>query len=228
VPWFCAIIALGDATSTPKGLQQNIAAIVDKFGFPTNNCASYKLDNQVVSLSDVALTFDSNSSDALLTVAGTDTVWTCLQNPIPDIVTTWVMKSYTVFGVTIKTLVPQVQTLPGSPIKTVILTQPFNAQLFLSPQVSLKTTGTGSSQTTNLNIGLQLDSVNLVLGGQYAFITNAVLSIAGININTLAYDSLRQLIDVSDSVPDLFFTTVPYAAIANPSGQLSIVVWGPA
>jgi hypothetical protein len=219
VNWSCAVIALSDATSTPKGLQQNITAIVDKFGFPTNNCASYKPDNQVVALSDVTLTYDANSGDALLTLAGTDTVWTCLQNPVPDIVTTWVMKTYTVLGFTVKTLVPVVQTLPGSPIKTVLLTQPFNAQLFLSPQVSL-------TNPTTLAVGMQLSSVNLTLGGQYAFLINGVVSIAGVAVNLVAYDVLSRLIDLSGSIPNIIFTKTPWHVIANPSGQLSIIVWG--
>ena len=204
------------------GLQQQIGAIAATFGFPTNNCASYKPDNPVGSLSTVTLGVEPLDSEAVLTLAGKVTVWTCLQNPIPNTTTKWRFK--TVLG--IKSWWPVVVTSPGSPIKTVLLTQPFTAQLFLAPQVTLKTTGASPT----LNIGLDLASVKMVLGGQYSFITNEVLSIAGVNVSTVAYDTLKELIDLPDvsvTSKSVALTSITGAVIENPSGQLSLAVWGP-
>jgi hypothetical protein len=167
----CVVVDLSD-------LQQKIGSVVDTFHFPTDNCASYSPRNPVVSLPTKQLTYATDS--AVLNLVGSVTDWECLQNPIPNSKIVWEMRKIGSF----KTLVPVVVTWPAPPIKTVLLVQPFNASL----PFHLTTV---NPQTIELQPGVP----SISLQGQYAFITNGVLSIAGVNINVVAYNALKSALN---------------------------------
>lgn len=188
-------------------LQQKIGAIVDTFHLPTDNCAHYSLNNPVVSLSSVTLTYVNGK--ASLNLSGKVVLWGCAKNPIPNSKVEWQIKK---IG-PIKTKVPVVVTWPADPIKTVIGTQPFTAHLLFSPVIVDLT-----------HVGLKLDSAQIDLQGQYAYITNGVLYIAGIDINTLAYNALKNIVGTAQiAVPNGF--TVVGTDLTNPSGVMTIRIW---
>ena len=196
-------------------LQKQITSVVNvkTLNLPTNNCAHYKLDNPVVALSGTSLVYANG--DAALNLAGTVTIWTCLQNPIPNSKLTWVLKHYW-WG---STNVPIIVTWPGDPIKTIIGTQPFTAQLLLSPVVVNTTT-----------VGLQLDSASVNLQGQYVSITNGVLNICGINVNMAVYNILKKVISTTTFTPPKSIT-VQGVGLSNsnsnfPGDSLFILAWG--
>jgi hypothetical protein len=169
----CVLVDLSD-------LQQKISAIIDTFHMPTDNCADYSSSNLVVSLPTRQLSYGNGA--AVLSLAGSVTDWLCAKNPIPNSEIVWEIKKIGPF----KTKVPVLVTWPAPPIKTVLAVQPFNASL---PFHLVKI----DPQTLELQPGVP--SINLQ--GQYAFITNGVLFIAGININAVAYNALRHSISGS-------------------------------
>jgi hypothetical protein len=115
-----------------------------------------------------------------------------------------------------KTKVPVVVTWPGNPIKTILATQPFDANL----PVSLV-------KNNDHAVGLEFSKPDIELKGQYAFITKGVLNIAGVDINQKAYDALQKAIDPSKLamvVPDdiqKYNPIIENARLFNNSGHLS-------
>lgn len=103
------------------------------------------------------------------------------ENPVPNSKVEWEIRDV---GFGIKIRVPIVKTWPGSPIKTILVTQPFDADL----PVALV-------RNNEHAVGLQFSKPDIELNGQYAFITKGVLNIAGVDINQLAYDALQKAID---------------------------------
>jgi hypothetical protein len=170
-------------------LQRKIGAIVDTFDLPRDNCRSYSPNNPVVSIPRKELAFKNGS--AMFTIGGSVVMWQCLENPIPNSRVDWEIRDV---GFGIKTKVPVVRTWPGSPIKTILVTQPFNAEL----PVSL-------FKSDDHSVGLQFSKPDIELTGQFAFITKGVLKIANVDINEKAYDALRKAIDPTKlrlTIPD--------------------------
>ena len=155
-------------------LQQKIGAIVDTFSLPKDNCRSYSANNPVVSIPRKELVFRNGA--AIFSLGGTVTDWDCRENPIPNSKLDWVEK----WGVKVPSLV----TWPGSPIKNIVVTQPFDADL----PVDL-------AKNNDYAVGIKFSDPNIQLKGQYAFITNGVLQLAGVDINQKAYDALQKAID---------------------------------
>lgn len=160
-------------------LQRKIGPIVDTFDLPRENCRSYSPNNPVVSLPTKALTFRDGT--ALFSVGGSVTMWECLENPIPNSKVEWELRD---IGLGIKTKVPVVVTWPGSPIKTILVTQPFEAAL----PVSLV-------KRDDYSVALEVGRPDIELKGQYAFITKGILKIAGVDVNQKAHDALLKAID---------------------------------
>ncbi|MCC8962261.1 hypothetical protein H8A95_07995 [Bradyrhizobium sp. Pear76] len=195
-------------------LQQKFAQIVGTLPLPRDNCKSFTLVNPVVSLTDRTLKAEGDT--AVIALSGDVDGWTCLENPVPE--TYWdstgcrgdlPFGGHYVFGCP--------KTRPGSPIKNKSFTQPFEATL----PVNLQKTGDAS-------LGLVLGEPNVKLGGQFVFITNGLLSIAGININDQAKKALERAIDpnrLTISVPKEYADlnpTVVDASFRSDQGQLAI------
>jgi hypothetical protein len=177
-------------------LQNKFAQLVSTIPLPRDNCKSYTLGNPVVSLGNESLR--AEGANAVIGLSGKVDAWTCLENPIPE--TYWdstgcrgdlPFGGHYIFGCP--------KTRPGSPIKTIALTQPFDATLPVSLQI------VGENR-----VGLVMGQPNVHLGGQFVFITNAILKIAGISINDEAKKALDQAID-----PNKLIATIPseYAAL---------------
>ncbi|UPJ42791.1 hypothetical protein IVB40_01565 [Bradyrhizobium sp. 40] len=169
-------------------LQRKIGSIVDSFKLPWENCRSYSPNNPVVDIPRKELPFREGA--AVFSIGGKVTMWECLENPIPNTKVEWQLRNV---GLGIKTKVPVVVTWPGSPIKTILLTQPFEADLPI-------TLVRNNESTVSLNVG----SPDIELKGSLAFITKGVLSVAGIDINQKAADALRKAID-----PEKLKLTIP-------------------
>jgi len=169
-------------------LQRKIGAIVDSFKLPWENCRSYSPNNPVVDIPRKELPFRDGA--AVFSIGGKVTMWQCLENPIPNTKVEWQLRDV---GFGIKTKVPVVVTWPGSPIKTILLTQPFDADLPI-------TLVRNNESTVSLNVG----SPDIELKGSLAFITKGVLSVAGIDINQKAADALRKVVD-----PEKLKLTIP-------------------
>ncbi len=135
-------------------LQRKIGQVVDTFPLPKENCAHYSANNPVVSLPTKELSFKEGS--AIFRLGGSVTVWQCLENPVPNSKVVWEIHNV---GLGIKTKVPVVKAWPGNPIKTIIVTQPFDVTL----PVSL-------IKVDDRTIGLRLSRPDIELKGQYAFI----------------------------------------------------------
>ena len=195
-------------------LQQKFAQIVGTLPLPRDNCKSFTLVNPVVSLTDRTLKAEGDT--AVIALSGDVDGWTCLENPVPE--TYWdstgcrgdlPFGGHYVFGCP--------KTRPGSPIKNKSFTQPFEATL----PVKLQKTGDAS-------LGLVLGEPKVKLGGQFVFITNGLLSIAGININDQAKKALERAIDpnkLTISVPKEYADlnpTVVDASFRSDQGQLAI------
>lgn len=175
-------------------LQGKIASIIDTVPLPTNNCASYKPDNLVARIWGKQLL--SSSSYALLVLKGDVDVWQCLENPMPNSKVEWVNDGP--FGLSR----PKVVTWPGDPIKNKGVNQPFDLTLPLTVQVVDERTA-----------ALRFDKPDVHLGGQYAFLTNGILRLGGIDVNTEAKKALDRAID-----PGKFQAAIPseYAKL-NPT-----------
>ncbi|MFK0691133.1 hypothetical protein ACFX5Q_23465 [Mesorhizobium sp. IMUNJ 23033] len=161
----------------------DVAAKTDRIlaiPLPRDNCRSYSGNNPVVSLDRSSLSYQSGQ--ALLALGGTVVLWACIENPVHKTKVDMQIKD---IGFGIKTKVPVVVDMgPGDPIKTIIGSQPFDASL----PINLTTDGEQAIQ-------LELGSPTINLEGQYASISNGVLSLAGIDINAKAADALRHAID---------------------------------
>jgi hypothetical protein len=169
-------------------LQRKIGAIVDTFDLPRDNCRSYSPNNPVVSIPRKELLFRDGA--AIFSLGANVVMWQCLENPVPNTKVEWQVKD---IGFGIKTKVPVVISWPGSPIKTILVRQPFDADL---PVTLVK--------NNDHAVGLQFSKPDIELGGQYAFITKGVLKIAGVDINQKAYDALQKAID-----PEKLRLTIP-------------------
>jgi hypothetical protein len=195
-------------------LQHKFSQIVDTIPLPRDNCKSYTLANPVVSLGNRALRAEGDN--AVIALSGDVDGWTCLQNPVPE--TYWdstgcrgdlPFGGHYVFGCP--------KTRPGSPIKNKSFTQPFDATL----PVRLQRTGDAS-------LGLVLGQPNIKLGGQFVFITNGLLNIAGVNVNDQAKKALERAIDpnkITISIPKDYADlnpTIVDAAFRSDQGQLAI------
>ncbi|WP_156795733.1 hypothetical protein [Bradyrhizobium icense] len=195
-------------------LQQKFAQIVGTLPLPRDNCKSYTLVNPVVSLTIRALKGEGDT--AVVALSGDVDGWTCVENPVPE--TYWdstgcrgdlPFGGHYVFGCP--------KTRPASPIKNKSFTQPFDATL----PVKLQKTGDAS-------LSLVLGEPNVKLGGQFVFITNGLLSIAGININDQAKKALERAIDpnkLTISVPKEYADlnpTIVDASFRSGQGQLAI------
>ncbi len=159
-------------------LQQKIGAIVDTFALPTGNCDNKGLGkiNPVVTISSKSLA--AQGGQAVLSIGGHVDAWTCVDGP-PNSEVQWQMKK---IG-PIKTKVPVIHTWP-SVIKNKDATQPFDATL---PASLVKQSDTA--------VALQLGQPDIKLSGQYAFLTNGILKIAGVDINQKASAALQNAID---------------------------------
>jgi hypothetical protein len=169
-------------------LQRKIGPIVDSFKLPWENCRSYSANNPVVDIPRKELPFRDGS--AVFSVGGKVTMWQCLENPVPNSKVEWRLRD---LGFGIKTKVPVVVTWPGSPIKTILVTQPFDADLPI-------TLVRNNEATVSLVVGRP----DIELKGPLAFIAKGVLNIAGIDVNQKAADALRKAID-----PEKLRLTIP-------------------
>ncbi|MDP1965752.1 MAG: hypothetical protein Q8K93_26530 [Reyranella sp.] len=193
-----------------QDLQSKFASIVDTFPLPRDNCRSYKPDNLVVDLPAKAL--EAAGSTAVVKIAGKVDIWTCLENPIPNSKVEWEMKK---IG-PIKTKVPVVKTWPGSPIKNKSASQPFEASI----PVMLE-------RVAERSVRLVLGAPAVKLKGQYVFITNGLLDLAGVNVNEEARKALSKAIAPNDlvaAIPDEYASLNPVvtsAAFAEKNGKLT-------
>jgi hypothetical protein len=121
------------------------------------------------------------NGSAMFTIGGSVVMWQCLENPVPNSRVDWEIRDV---GFGIKTKVPVVRTWPGKSHKTVLVTQPFNAE---QPVTLFK--------SDDHSVGLQFSKPDIELTGQFAFITKGVFKIANVDINEKAYDALRKAID---------------------------------
>lgn len=159
-------------------LQAKIGAIVDTFELPTDNCRSFNADNPVVSISHKEIGF--SGGQLVFAISGNVAMWDCRENPVPKTKVEWVIEK---IG-PIKTKVPKVITWPGDPIKNKLGSQSFEIKLPI-----------GIRRVDATSVELELGRPNVDLKGQYAFITEGILSIAGIDINDRLDTALRAAID---------------------------------
>jgi len=176
--------AIGDLSD----LQAKIGAIVDTFKLPTDNCGSYNADNPVVSISRKELGF--RGGQLTFAISGNVTMWDCRENPVPKSKVEWVIEDV---GFGIKTKVPKLITWPGDPIKNKLASQSFDAALPV-----------GLSKVDDRTIQLELGRPDVELKGQFAFITNGILSIVGIDINNKLHEALKAAIE-----PETIRTSLP-------------------
>jgi hypothetical protein len=170
-------------------LQRKIGVIVDTFSLPMDNCRSYSSNNPVISIPRKEL--KPVGGAAIFSIGGSVTMWVCVENPVPNSKIEWEMRNV---GLGIKTKVPVVKTWPGNPIKTILGTQPFDADL---PVLLVK--------SNDHAVAIQFSRPDIELIGQYAFVTKGILSIAGIDINQKAYDALQKAVDPAKlmiAIPD--------------------------
>ena len=161
-------------------LQAKLGQIVATFPLPRDNCASFKPDNIVASLSEAGI--GAREGAAIVVLKGNVEIWTCLENPVPKTKVEMQVKDV---GFGIKTKVPVVITWPGDPLKTRLASQSFTASVpFL-----LRAQGE--------SVGIEPGQPSIDLTGQYASITEGLLSIAGVNINDFALAALQKAIDWS-------------------------------
>lgn len=192
-------------------LQRKIGSIVDTFNLPKNNCGSYSPKNAVVDIPRKELR--ANQEGATFSLGGTVVMWECAQNPVPNSKVEWEVKN---IGLGIKTKVPVVHTWPGNPIKTILATQPFDADLPIN-----------LVKNNDHAVGLQFSKPDIELKGQYAFITKGILNIAGVDVNQKASDALQKAIDPSKlllTIPNeltKYSPVVESARLFNDAGHLT-------
>lgn len=192
-------------------LQNKIASIIDAVPLPTNNCASYKPNNLVARIWGKQLL--PASSRAHLVLKGNVEIWQCVQNPVPNSKVEWVNDGP--FGLSR----PKVITWPGDPIKNKGATQPFELTLPLIAHVIDPRT-----------VALQYDQPDVRLGGQYSFLTNGVLHLAGIDVNAEAKKALDRAIDpakLEAAIPLEYAKLNPVfrdASFSDVGGHLALVL----
>lgn len=191
-------------------LQRKIGTIVDTFDLPRDNCRSYSPNNPVVSIPRKELRYADGA--AVFSIGGSVTMWQCVENPIPNSRVDWEIRD---IGLGIRTRVPVVRTWPGSPIKTILVRQPFDADL---PVLLVK--------NGDHAVGVQFSRPDIELKGDFAFITKGALKIAGVDINQKAYDALQKAIDPQKlqlTIPDelaKYNPTVETARLIDKAGHL--------
>ena len=163
-------------------LQNKIGSIIDTIKLPTDNCQSFSANNPVARIWGKQLTLSNNR--AVLNLKGDVEVWDCRENPVPNSKVEWVIEEIPWTG--IKTKVPKTIFWPGNPIKNKLATQPFDANIPLLAH-------SPNQQTVELVI----ESPDIKLGGQFIGVTNAILRIAGIDINAYAKQAIDKAIDPS-------------------------------
>jgi hypothetical protein len=200
-----------------RDLQNKFSALIDTMPLPRDNCRSFSGNNPVVSLSNKQL--KAEGKNGRIVISGEVKLWDCRENPVPQVY--WdptgckgkipiINKEYS-FGCP--------KTRPGSPIKNVLLTQPFD---FAVP-VSLQRTGDRS-------ISLVIGDPKVELGGQLAFITKGVLSIAGVDINAEAKKAIEASVDPNSltvSIPSEYAELNPLvegASFGEKGGNLTAIV----
>lgn len=192
-------------------LQRKIGQIVDTFSLPRDNCRSYSPNNPVVSIPRKELAY--RNGGAIFSIGGTVVMWECLENPVPNTKVEWEIRNV---GFGIKTKVPVVKTWPGSPIKTILATQPFDADLPIT-----------LAKSSEHSVELNFSRPDIELKGQYAFITKGILHIAGVDINQKAFDALQKAIDPQKlqlAIPDeivKFNPAVESARFLDQGGHLT-------
>jgi hypothetical protein len=194
-------------------VQSKIGAIVDTFPLPTNNCASYSANNPVVRIWGKQLLATSNTG--VLKLNGDVDLWDCRENPVPNSAVDWVEEKW--LGVTVKR--PKIRTWPGDPIKNKLLNQPFEASLSIAAQAS-------GDRTAAIKLG----TPDIKLGGKYVTITNGILSIAGVDINSEAAKALSKAIDpakLQQSIPEDYAKLNPKISrveFTDRGGHLTLVM----
>ncbi|TAY50941.1 hypothetical protein [Rhizobium leguminosarum] len=200
---------VGDLTD----LQKKIGQIVDTFALPSDNCKSFSGNNPVVNLPRKELLY--REQKAVFSVGGTVDMWDCRENPVPNSKVEWKLQDV---GFGIKTKVPVVVTWPGSPIKNKLGSQSFDVDLPLAI----------THATDSLSLVIEKPAIDLK--GQYAFITEGILKIAGIDINQKAHDALEKAIDPNKlrvAIPEElgeFHPQIDGAKFVDLSGNLAIEI----
>lgn len=192
-----------------RDLQSKIGTIIDTIALPTDNCRSFSANNPVVTVWGKEL--KAEGATATLWLHGHVDVWDCRENPIPNSKVEWVNDGP--FGLSR----PKVVTWPGSPIKNKLAQQPFD----ISEPVQIE-------KVSDTAARLKLGDPNVHLGGQFVAITNGVLKIAGIDLNSKAKDALQAAMDpakIQVSVPQEFLQLNPVieeAGFTGDGGVLSV------
>lgn len=200
-----------------RDLQNKFSGLIDTMPLPRDNCRSFSGNNPVVSLSNKQLKAEGNTGR--IAISGEVKLWDCRENPIPEIY--WDPTGCTgrlpIFNREYKFGCPK--SRKGSPIKNVLLTQPFD---FTVP-FSLQKIGDRS-------ISLVIGDPKVDLGGQLAFISKGVLKIAGVDINAEAKKAIEASIDPNSltvSIPSEYAELNPIvegASFGEKGGSLTAFV----
>ncbi len=178
-------------------LQQKFPSIIGALPLPSDNCASYKPDNLIVTLPRRELRAEGDH--ATMAISGKVDVWSCFENPVPKITIRWNRR----FGIPY----PVVETNPGDPFKNKSASQPFDATL---PIYFRKISDT--------SIGIVTGNPDISLKGQYVFITKGILRLANIDINEEARKAMSKAIapnDLIKSIPEEFAVMNPQISEAT-------------
>ncbi|MCJ2117019.1 hypothetical protein MKK65_10630 [Methylobacterium sp. J-001] len=192
-----------------RDLQSKIGSIIDTIALPTDNCRSFSANNPVVTIWGKEL--KAEGSTATLWLHGHVDVWDCRENPVPNSKVEWPNDGP--FGLPR----PKVVTWPGSPIKNKLAQQPFD----ISEPVQL-------AKSSDTAIQLRLGDPDVHLGGQFVAITNGILRIAGVDLNSKAKEALQAAIDPAKlqvSVPQEFLQLNPViedATFTSDGGVLGV------
>ena len=169
-------------------LVAKIGPILDRAKLPSDNCKAYGADNPVVTLSAKELSV--RDSHVALRLAGAVQMWECIANPVPH--TRLETRTRTILGVRTRVM-ELVPAGTSNPLKTVIVTQPFEAVLPLA-----------LARDSDHSVSLHFGRPNIALKGQYAFITKAILRAASVDVNAKAESALLKAIK-----PDALRLAVP-------------------
>jgi hypothetical protein len=200
-----AVVDLGD-------LQNKIGALIDKIPLPTDNCSHFGVDNVVARIWGKQVTVSGNV--ATLKLNGDAEIWTCIKNPIPCSRIEWDEKN--VFGAIIR--IPRTVFFDcNPPMKTRNLSQPFEAMLPFTVAVV-------DSQTYAVRLG----DPSVDLGGALGGVTEGILRIAGVEINTKAKEALDRAVNLEtlkQSLPQFllkYHPTLTRAELLSNSGALAL------
>lgn len=161
-------------------LQQKAGALIDTIPLPNDNCAHFAADNVVARIWGKQITVSGNM--ATLKLHGDVDVWTCLENPVPCTRVEW------------DGIVPRLITYAcNPPIKNRNVNQPFEANLPF--RLALMDSHT---------VAVELGDPQVNLGGILGGVTDKILRIAGVEINSRVKEALNQAIN-----PDLLKASLP-------------------